>query len=315
MNWGDLRVFLTVVESGGISRAARRLRQSHATVWRRVRALEVTVGIELFDRSAQGFVPSEAGSVLYQELSGLSRVIDGGAQAVWDGEGALRGEVRVGVPIDQLAELVAERLPDLNERHPELTVELLHVQPAPKNYEACDIVVAPQAADLDGFVRVADYALRYGLYSSPEYIAPHRSQSGEFDLRDLDFIDFDRSTREALQSYAHPVSSLLSTLDGINVSLKCSHPYLRQIAARAGMGVLLAVEIGARCDEGLIQIADWTTVGETPLSLHVNSSRLQEQRVGAVRDLMLEVMAPLPRWRGGEAAGNARSEGSPGKAS
>lgn len=309
MNWDDFRVFVTVVDSGGIGRAARRLRLSHATVWRRVRALEQSVGIELFDRSAQGFVPSEAGSVLFQRLRNLDAMIEGGVQAVWDGEGSPRGEVRVCLPLDRLAELVAERVPELKRRYPDLTVELMLEQPLPQTSLSYDIVVSPDAVDLDGFERVGDFALRYGLYASPEYVARRAAGRKDEDETELDFINYDRATRATMHTYARPFVDLLAAYDELPVSFRCSHPYPRKLAARTGMGVILAVEIAVQAEDGLVRIADWTKVGATPLSLHVNASRREERRVVVVQDLMLEVLGVLPGWREHQASSEAKAAG------
>ena len=55
-NWDDLRFVLAVAEEGSVSAAARRLRVNHATVLRRVAAFEARVGLQLFERTAGGYV-------------------------------------------------------------------------------------------------------------------------------------------------------------------------------------------------------------------------------------------------------------------
>ncbi|HKL70581.1 LysR family transcriptional regulator [Salibaculum sp.] len=55
-NWDDLRFVLAVAEEGSVSAAARRLRVNHATVLRRVAAFEGRVGLQLFERTASGYV-------------------------------------------------------------------------------------------------------------------------------------------------------------------------------------------------------------------------------------------------------------------
>jgi DNA-binding transcriptional LysR family regulator len=55
-NWDDLRFVLAVAEEGSVSAAARRLRVNHATVLRRVAAFETRVGLQVFERTAGGYV-------------------------------------------------------------------------------------------------------------------------------------------------------------------------------------------------------------------------------------------------------------------
>src|SRR5688572_13536457 len=61
MDWDDLRVVAAVGEAGSLSGAGRRLGVSHATVFRRLKALEAQLAVRLFDRSPEGYVPTPAG--------------------------------------------------------------------------------------------------------------------------------------------------------------------------------------------------------------------------------------------------------------
>ncbi len=64
MEWSDVRIFLAVARCGTLGGAARSLRLSHPTVGRRLRALEEATGQMLFQRTADGFVLTEEGSVI-----------------------------------------------------------------------------------------------------------------------------------------------------------------------------------------------------------------------------------------------------------
>jgi len=62
VEWSDVRIFLAVARSGTLGGAARALRLSHPTIGRRLRALELAVGHTLFQRTADGFVPTDEGA-------------------------------------------------------------------------------------------------------------------------------------------------------------------------------------------------------------------------------------------------------------
>ncbi|NLH81511.1 MAG: LysR family transcriptional regulator, partial [Phyllobacteriaceae bacterium] len=57
-DWNDLRFFLAVAQAGTLTGAARRLGTDHATVSRRVSALETAIGAKLFERTPQGYLPT-----------------------------------------------------------------------------------------------------------------------------------------------------------------------------------------------------------------------------------------------------------------
>lgn len=57
-----MRIFLAVTRAGTLGGAARALQLSHPTIGRRLRALEQAVGHTLFQRTADGFVPTDEGA-------------------------------------------------------------------------------------------------------------------------------------------------------------------------------------------------------------------------------------------------------------
>ena len=61
MNWDDVRIFLAVARSGQILGAARSLNLNHATVARRLTALETALGSTLFTRRTNGSDLSPSG--------------------------------------------------------------------------------------------------------------------------------------------------------------------------------------------------------------------------------------------------------------
>jgi DNA-binding transcriptional LysR family regulator len=68
LNWDDLRLFLAVARTGGLSAAANATGKSAPTLGRRMLALEASTGGELFRRRARGYELTEQGSELLQQV-------------------------------------------------------------------------------------------------------------------------------------------------------------------------------------------------------------------------------------------------------
>ncbi len=68
-SWDDLRIFLAVVAHGSMNGAAKALGQSQPTVARRIRALEETLGIDLFQRGPNNLELTEAGRAILEAAS------------------------------------------------------------------------------------------------------------------------------------------------------------------------------------------------------------------------------------------------------
>lgn len=73
MNFEHLKIYISVVDNGGFTKAAQLLNMSHSTASRAVSALEDALGVRLLDRNSRGFKITEAGSLLYEQGSELLR--------------------------------------------------------------------------------------------------------------------------------------------------------------------------------------------------------------------------------------------------
>lgn len=89
-SWDDLRFFLHIGRAGSLTAAAYKLGVSHATVFRRLAALEAELGVRLFERSRAGYTLTEAGQELLHVtadietgLASATRQLD--KRAAWPG--------------------------------------------------------------------------------------------------------------------------------------------------------------------------------------------------------------------------------------
>jgi len=93
MNWDDLRTFLAVAQLGSLRRAADALGVTQPTIARRLRMLEVELGLPLFERDRDGHRMTAAGAALLPEARSVETA-------------ALRFERRTHGLVDRLAEIV-----------------------------------------------------------------------------------------------------------------------------------------------------------------------------------------------------------------
>ena len=76
VRWEDLSAFLAVARTGGLSAAARNTGSSAPTLGRRMRALERTLGRELFVRRSHGYDLTDAGRAMLAELESIAGRIE-----------------------------------------------------------------------------------------------------------------------------------------------------------------------------------------------------------------------------------------------
>ena len=122
MDLTDLRVFLAVVEQGGITRAAEKLHRVQSNVTTRIKNLEVDLGIELFRREGKKLHLSAAGRTLKTYAEQLLSLAERAREALHESEP--RGVLRLGSMESTAAARLPGILPALHERYPDLEVEL-----------------------------------------------------------------------------------------------------------------------------------------------------------------------------------------------
>jgi len=122
MDLAALEIFKTVVEQGGINKAAARLNRVPSNVTTRVKQLEEEVGTKLFVRDRKRLILSEEGKVLLSYANQLLRLSSEAREALRNGKP--RGTLRIGA----LESTSAARLPPILSRYhglyPDVHIEL-----------------------------------------------------------------------------------------------------------------------------------------------------------------------------------------------
>jgi DNA-binding transcriptional LysR family regulator len=122
MDLTDLEIFRSVVQEGGVTRAAEKLNRVQSNVTTRVRQLEADLGVELFIREGKRLHLSPAGKRLLDYADRLLELADEARDAMHDAKP--RGVLRLG----SMESTASVRLPvPLNEylsRYPEVSLDL-----------------------------------------------------------------------------------------------------------------------------------------------------------------------------------------------
>ncbi|HTT48581.1 MAG TPA: LysR substrate-binding domain-containing protein [Pseudolabrys sp.] len=122
MDLADLRIFRSVVEEGGITRAAAKLNRVQSNVTTRVRQLEEDLGVGLFIREGKRLHLSPTGKVLLDYADKLLDLAQEARDAVHDG--APRGLFRLGAMESTAAIRLPEPLSVFHRRYPEVRLDL-----------------------------------------------------------------------------------------------------------------------------------------------------------------------------------------------
>jgi DNA-binding transcriptional LysR family regulator len=294
MNWDDARFFLAAARAGQISAAARRLGVDHATVGRRIAALEATMGARLLERRPTGCVLTTAGERFFETAERMESAWLRAQGEFAEGGVEMTGAVRIGAPDGFGTLFLAPRLGKFARRHPGLTLQLA---PLPRVFSLsrreADIAVTlerPQEGRLAAR-KLVDYTL--GFYASPAYLAQAGAPTALEDLAGHTLVTY---VQDLIFS---PVLNFLPDVFGPRFRrVECASALAQTEAARGGAGIGVLHDYAAAADPSLRRVLPELSFERAYwLVTHADSRDLM--RVRAAADFIAEeVAAERAQFRG-----------------
>lgn len=271
MNWDDARMFLAVARTGQLLGASRRLGVNHATLSRRVSALEEALKTRLLIRRTNGCDLTAEGEAFLRAAERMETEMLAVQASIGRIDTAVAGTVRVGAPDGFGVSFLAPRLGRLTARHPELKIQLV---PVPRSFSLsqreADIAITLERPEQGRLVssKLTDYTL--GLYASRDYLAESGTPETVEDLKshrrvgyveDLIFTASLNFTGEIMRSW--------------DASFEISSATGQTEAVRSGAGIGILHDYIARQHGELVRLlpansirrAYWTTWHESARDL------------------------------------------------
>ncbi|RFU48461.1 LysR family transcriptional regulator [Paraburkholderia sp. DHOC27] len=120
-----METFVTVVDAGSFSAAARRLKLGQPAVSKAVAQLEERLGARLLLRSTRGLAPTDAGQRFYEHALRAIDEAEQAEQAVRESSDGLSGRLRIGAAVTFARLHVLPALKSFLDQHPNLSIEIV----------------------------------------------------------------------------------------------------------------------------------------------------------------------------------------------
>ncbi|TWB75628.1 LysR family transcriptional regulator [Nitrospirillum amazonense] len=233
MDWNSFRLILAISRTGSLKGAAKTLGHDHSTIFRWLNALEATFQVQLFERNAGTYRPTDAGERMLlaaermeEEALALDRDITGR-------DARLSGNLRITCSESLAYRLLNDLLVEFRARHDGISIELLvdNRQLDLLRREADIAIRATRPAEGDLFGRrLADTA--WALYASPAYLAgkPAPVAPG---FAGHSFIGWDTAATAAAATW------LTDMVPGAAIVYRSSSLINQMMAVKAGIGLAL----------------------------------------------------------------------------
>lgn len=285
-DWNHVRTFLSVIEEGSLSAAARALGQTQPTVSRHISTLEAALNASLFIRGTREATLTETGTALFDQVQAMataatqiSRIATGRNQTV-------EGTIRITATDALVAYVLPQCLNELRAQHPGIHVELVSsMSQADIGRHEADIAirhVRPEQPDL--FAQwIGDFDV--SLFASTEYLGSLNNLESLEGLARANFIGYEHPERLVQQ-----VRSLGIPVTKNNFKIVATSGLVTYELARAGLGIALLPTAVAMGHFGLEKIH--TKLGETrmPIWLVTHSDVKTNARIRLCFDLIAKAL-------------------------
>ena len=277
--WDDLKYLSAFAREGSLAAAARALGVEHATVARRIAALEATLAMKLVDRRGRVYELTEDGSKVSefaQQMEAASFALQrfaGGEQS------RVEGEVVISAPPAHLGSLVAPRLGAMRRQHPALQVRLVGAKStASLARKETDIAVTFSRPQESNVVAKRLGQLDFWLYASAEYLQSHSPAQFEF-------IGYDHGMDSWPQQ-----QWLLNQLQGRPLVLTSNDLRIQAAAAVGDAGVVLLPDFLGR-EYGLQRVDDQGPAVDIPIWIAYHADLRGTARIRVVLDFLIDCLS------------------------
>lgn len=138
----DLRVFITVYQTGNLSAVARTLSCTQSAVSQHIKRLEHETGLALIERQPRGVAPTQAGRILYQAALGGISSLDSALRQLGELRDGHGGTISITTGGITVRHFMADAIVAFRHRHPDVTLQFTSAYSTP---QCIELVHAGQA--------------------------------------------------------------------------------------------------------------------------------------------------------------------------
>ncbi len=278
-DWENMRHFVAVARIGTLSGAARSLKVDHATVSRRLTALENELRTQLIERLPRACRLTQSGQRIFELAEGMEDSAYAVERSVDASTSPVTGKVSLSAPPVLVANFLARHLAEFRLAHPgvQLSVsgEVRQVSLSRREADVAIRLVRPKEAS--SVVRKLG-RMSFGLYTSRDYAHLHKPSAWEFIAYDTSFADMPQQKWLLEIAKGRPVSCEISDING------------HMAAAQAGAGVAGLPCFLADADATLQRVAHESKPFSREIWMVVHRDLRRAAHIRAVMDFLLEIV-------------------------
>jgi len=275
-HWDDLKTVMHLVRGGSLANAADALGVSYTTVARRVKRAEDDLGLQLFDRLADGYQATEAGEVVARKAAAMETEELDLLRNLAGAEQIVSGRLTITAPQLLCSTHLIPVFKEFTERYPEVE---LHVR--------------SDSALLDLNRREADLAIRVSDAPGDTLTGRVLARQESVAFGNVEWADKIASNQNAPVSWIVPerippaFKKYIPDLPNENVILRSDDIVTMIEAARAGMGVAMLPTFLGRHASDLFELPICSAMPFPDIWAVAHRDIWRSARVTAFREILI----------------------------
>ena len=296
--FADMHTFVTIVETGSLSSAAERLGLAKSAVSRRLADMENRLGAALVHRTTRRLSLTETGRAFHERAQRILADLDEAEQAVSQSHAALRGKLKVALPLGFGLLHLAPLINEFGTHHPELEFDLdFNDRQIDLMQEGFDLAIRiAQLADSSLIARKLA-TIRHLPCASPGYLARHGTPMKAGELEHHAGLGYSNLANPGLWQFVDPDGVPGSVQ--VPIRLRANNGDYLRLAAMAGQGIMLSPTffLGDALNSGaLVPLLTDHAWPELNAYAVYPPTRHLSQRVRALVDFLAERLASESPW-------------------
>lgn len=235
----EMEAFVAVVDQGGFTDAARRLKLSKSAVSKHVAALETRLAVRLLNRTTRRVSPTDIGLAFYDRAIAVLKSANEADEMVTAMQAKPRGQIKLSVPVVFGGRQFMPVIVDFLQAYPDVSVNVVFedrfVELIAEGYDAAIRIGVLGDSSLKAR-KIA--STRVCLYASPAYIATHGAPQNFDDLARHNLLHYSINSTGNFWKWTGPKGEERTVRAGGRLSANNGEALFH--AAEGGLGISVA---------------------------------------------------------------------------
>ena len=288
IDWNQIRAFHATAVAGSLSAAARRLGLTQPTLSRQVVALEVDLGVALFERRGRKLVLTQTGMELLDHIRIMGDAADTLVLAASGREQEIGGRVCISATDISAAHLLPEIVARIRSEAPQITISIVASNEfSDLHRREADIAIRHVRPDRPGLVGQYIRDTEAGFYASGEWVARNGLPEGPAGLARAGLMGFDDPDFAGhLRAIGIPVAT-----EDFRIVSEASVVLWEMV--KRGMGVAVMIREVAERTPGVVNLLPDMEPISVPIWLVTHQELQSSPRIRMVQTILAEELARM----------------------